>query len=135
MLIYIWGKHHVYLISDLPEKKKQQLCLRNSVHVVLLSYFKLFKCCNTFLIQFINFQSLQVKREQIFIITHVTLLGFFTFADFSMLEATQHSPKQNMYHLAEKEQMIIFSNYEFSVSIAGAQMINVNTFFCLVALT
>lgn len=52
-----------------------------------------------------------------------------------MLEATQHSPKQNMYHLAEKEQMIIFSNYEFSVSIAGAQMINVNTFFCLVALT
>lgn len=27
MLIYIWGKHHVYLISDLPEKKKQKTFL------------------------------------------------------------------------------------------------------------
>lgn len=52
-----------------------------------------------------------------------------------MLEATQHSPKQNMHNLAEKGQMIIFFNYESSVSIAGAQMINVNTFFCLIALT
>lgn len=60
---------------------------------------------------------------------HVTLLEFLTFADFSMLEATQYSPKQNMYDLAEKGQMIIFSKSEFSVSIAGTQMINVSTFF------
>lgn len=110
---------------------KKKVCLRNSVHVVVLSYFKLFKGCNTFLIQFINFQSLQVRREQISIIMCVTLLEFFTFADFSMLEATQHSPEQNMYDLAEKGQMITFSSYEFSVSVTGAQMINVNTVFFL----
>lgn len=52
-----------------------------------------------------------------------------------MLETTQHSSKQNIYHLAEKGQMIIFS-MNFLVSLAGAQMINVNFFFfCLVALT
>lgn len=51
-----------------------------------------------------------------------------------MVEATQHSPKQKTYNLAEKGQMIIFSNYEFYVSLAGAQMININTFFFLVAL-
>lgn len=60
---------------------------------------------------------------------HVTLLEFLYFADFSMLEATQYSPKQNMYDLAEKGQMIIFSKSEFSVSIDGTQMINVSTFF------
>lgn len=61
---------------------------------------------------------------------HITLLEFFTFADFSILKTTQHSPKQNMNDLAEKGQIIIiFSNYELSVSVAGAQMINGNTFF------
>lgn len=47
-----------------------------------------------------------------------------------MLKTTQHSPKQNMYDLAEKGQIIIiFSNYELSVTVARAQMINSNTFF------
>lgn len=47
-----------------------------------------------------------------------------------MLETTQHSSKQNIYHLAEKGQIIIFS-MNFLVSLAGAQMINVNFFFFL----
>lgn len=38
-----------------------------------------------------------------------------------------------MYDLVEKGQIIIFSQYELSVSIARAQMINSNTFY-LVAL-
>lgn len=60
---------------------------------------------------------------------HVVLLEFFTFADFSMLKTTQHSPKQNMYDLAEKGQISIFSNYELSVFVARAQMINSKVFF------
>lgn len=37
-----------------------------------------------------------------------------------------------MYNLAEKRQIIIiFSNYELSVSVAGAQMINSNISFFL----
>jgi len=62
---------------------------------------------------------------------HITVLEFFIFADFSMLEVTQHSPKQNMYDPAEKGQMIIFPDYESSVAVDGAQMINVNTYFVL----
>lgn len=49
-----------------------------------------------------------------------------------MLETTQHSSKQNIYRLAEKGQMIIFS-MNFLVSLAGAQIINVN-FLCVYVL-
>lgn len=83
-----------------------------------------------FFTQFINFLSLQVRWEKNSVIVHAALLEFFTFADFSMLKTTQHSLKQNMYDLAERGQIIIlFSNYELSVSVAGPQMINRNTSF------
>lgn len=61
---------------------------------------------------------MQVRKEHISITMHVVLLEFFTFADFSMLKTAQNSPKQNMYDLAEKGQISIFSNDELSVSVA-----------------
>lgn len=58
---------------------RKNMCLRKSILIVLPSYFKLLKQCPIFLIQFINFLSLQVRREQISIIMHVALLEFFCF--------------------------------------------------------
>lgn len=114
MLIYKQRMCHVYLFSDFPHKKK---LIWETQFIYFYSILNIQSLQRT-VVQFINSWSLQVRREQISIIMHVTLLDYFIFADFSILEAAKHSPKQNMYNLPEKGQMIIFSKNEFSDSIA-----------------
>lgn len=73
MLIYKQRMCHVYLFSDFPHKKK---LIWETQFIYFYAILNIQSLQRT-VVQFINSWSLQVRREQISIIMHVTLLDYF----------------------------------------------------------